>query len=61
MIRFLDDKFDGVCCYRLVFYLDVFCVAGIREMFVDGVNIFDIYVALVIVRVFLGQTEKFAM
>ena len=53
VIRFLDTEFDRVGCYRLIFYLAVFCLAGI--LFVDGVNIFDIYVALFVVRVFLGQ------
>ena len=57
MIRLLDTEFNFVGCYRLVFYLAVFCLPGIREMFVDWVNVFDIYVALYIVRVLLGQAE----
>ena len=61
MIRFLDTELDGVGCYRLVFYLAMFCPAGICEMFVDGVNIFYISVPLFVVLVFLGETEKFAM
>ena len=59
MIRFLETKFEGVGCYLLVFYLAVFCLAGICEMFVDGVIIFDIYVALYIMHVFLCQGKKF--
>ena len=59
--KFFDTMLDVVGYHRLVLYLSVLCLAGIREMFVDGFIIFDIYVALFIVRFFLGQTEKFAM
>ena len=57
MIQFLDTEFNGVRCYPLFFYLAVFCLAGIRDMFVYFLNVLDIYVALFKVLVLFGQAE----
>ena len=54
MIRLLGTVFNGVGCYRLVFDLAVFFLPGVCQMFLYGVNVLDIYVALFIVCVLLG-------
>ena len=46
MIRIVDIYLNGVSCNRLFFHLAVFCLTGVREMFVDGFNVFNIDVAL---------------
>ena len=54
MIRLVDGEFNGVSGDRLFFHLAVFCLAGVREMFVNSLNVFEIDVALLVVRCVLG-------
>ena len=57
MIRLVDAEFNGVSCDRLFLHLAVFSLAGVREMFVNGFNVFKIDVALLVVRGLLGYAE----
>ena len=57
MIRFIDAELNGVCGNRRLFDLAVFSLAGIREMFVNCLNVLDIDIALLIVRRVLGYAE----
>ena len=57
IIRLLDTELNDVGCYMLYFCLEVFFLAGIRDMFVDCINVLDIYVTFLIVHVLLGHTE----
>ena len=46
VIRLVDAEFNGVSGNRRFFNLAVLSLAGVREMFVDGFNVFNIDVCL---------------
>ena len=48
MIRLVDVELNGVSGDRLFFHLDKFSLSGVREMFVDCFNVFNIDVALLV-------------
>ena len=50
MIRLVDTEFDGIICDPLLSHLAGLFLAGVGKMFVDGFNVFNIYVALLVVR-----------
>ena len=59
MIRLVE--FNGVSSDRFLFHLAVVILAVVREMFVNGLNVLHIDVALLVVRCVIGYAEYFAM